>query len=188
MGFCGVMECRRARNEDYPKVVALQNANLGSVLADAAKADGFLSGSFSEADYAKMDRSVCVVVSVSGEDLHGFLAVGSAEFNKPFPLPAAMLAMFPSINYKGKTLDQYTPCIAGPVCVDKNQRGKGIFQAMYAELFKILPAHINLITTLVSTANPRSLKAHENVGLERVSEFEFNGRTFVLLVCSVERT
>lgn len=181
------MECRRARKEDFDKVVELQDANLVSVLTEDAKADGFLSGSFDAQQYSAMNDDVCVVVAREEGKLLGFLAVGSPEFNKSHSLPAAMISMFPKLEYRGKNLDQYQCCIAGPVCVDKDARGKGVFQALYEELHRLLPENIDLITTLVSTSNPRSLRAHEKVGLELLTQFEHQSRQFNLLVCAARK-
>lgn len=176
------MECRKASEADFEKVVELQNANLVSVLTEQEKEDGFLSGGFNEVQYAEMSRDGFVIVAYEGAELIGFLGVGSLEFNACYPLPAAMIQKLPSINYQGKTLDQFRLCLAGPVCVSKSQRGKGIFQAMYAELHRNISADIDLIATLVSASNHRSVAAHEKVGLVTVGNFEFEGRSFHLLV------
>lgn len=176
------MECRRAQEADFKEVVALQDANLVSVLTEHEKEDGFLSGGFDEVQYAEMNRSGCVIVAYEATELVGFLGAGSLEFNSSYPLPATMIQKLPSINYRGKTLDQYRLCLAGPVCVSKTQRGKGVFQAMYAEMHRIAAKDLELVATLVSTSNHRSVAAHEKVGLERVGQFEFDGRSFHLLV------
>lgn len=176
------MECRKASEADLRNVVELQNANLSSVLTEQEKEDGFLSGGFNEAQYAEMNRSGNVIVAYEGNELVGFLGVGTLEFNRSYPLPSAMIEKLASISYRGKSLDQYSLCLAGPVCVSKSHRGKGIFQEMYGEMHKISPAEIELVATLVSTSNHRSLAAHKKVGLEQVGQFDFDGRSFQLLV------
>lgn len=178
------MECRRATEQDFKKVVELQNANLVSVLTEHEKEDGFLSGGFNEVQYAEMSRDGFVIVAYESDELIGFLGVGSLEFNRSYPLPAAMIEKLSSITYKGKTLDQYRLCLAGPVCVSKSHRGKGIFQAMYSEMQNNTSTDVDLIATLISTSNQRSLAAHEKVGLERIGNFEHDGRSFHLLVKS----
>ncbi len=175
------MDCRRATEHDFKKVVELQNANLVSVLTEHEKEDGFLSGGFNEVQYAEMSRDGFVIVAYESDELIGFLGVGSLEFNRSYPLPAAMIEKLPSITYKDKTLDQYKLCLAGPVCVSKSHRGKGIFQSMYNEMHNNTAADVDLITTLISTSNQRSLAAHEKVGLEKIGKFEHDGRSFHLL-------
>lgn len=176
------IEFRRAAKADFEAVVRLQNANLATVLSEAEKTDGFLSGGFDAAQYERMDRDGCVIVACDEQQCVGFLAAGTIEFNRPFALPAALIEQLPIVTFNQRPVNDYQVCIAGPVCVAREQRGKGVFGQLYEKLLLTLPADIELIVTLVSTTNSRSLGAHKKVGLQQVGEFSFDGKIFAILV------
>lgn len=174
--------CRKATTKDLAGVVALQNRNLVSNLTDDEKKDGFLSGAFTVEQFAEMNQDVGILVGVEEETVIGFICIGSVEFNLPYPLPKALVEEFSRIQFDRRTLSSYECVIAGPVCVAKEKRGTGLFDFMYGQVYKILPAHINLITTLVSKGNPRSIRAHEKVGMQTVGDFHYQEREFVIMV------
>src|SRR5439155_27022121 len=116
----------------------------------------------------------------------GFLAAGTPEFNRARPLPAATIARFPDVSYEGSPLTDWRCCICGPVAIDSSARGTGAFEGMYRELFRILSQDYELAVTLVSVDNGRSLHAHEKVGYERVDNFTYNSREFIILVRKID--
>lgn len=186
------MEFRKASKEDFDQLINLQNENLVSVLSEEQKQDGFLSASFTHEQFAMFNEDLAVIVAVdeSGTEadaacVQGFLVTSTAELNLSYPLPAAMIARYPQLKYKAQTLDSFKSFVAGPVCVAKSQRGKGIFQGIYSALPSILPPDYELAVALVSTTNPRSIRAHEKVGMEKIDQFEFGGREFYTLVKTI---
>ncbi len=174
--------CRRAQSQDFDLMVELQNANLVTRLTEQEKQQGFLSGSFSASQFKELNDDLAVIVSLDGPNLVGFLCASSVAFNQNFRLPAAMTARFKDISYNGQPLSNYSSVVAGPVCVDRGHRGMGVFESMYDCLIETVPKEYDLITVLVSTSNPRSIKAHEKVGLETIDSFDFDGRSFLIMV------
>lgn len=172
---------RRAVHEDLDQLVELQNQNLRSKLSEDEQRDGFLSAGFTSKQFGEFNDNLAVVVGEDEGVLVGFLVTSTPEHNLSHALPAQMISRYPNLNFRGRALTAYKSLIAGPVCVAKEHRGKGIFEGMYEALPRILPEKIELAVTLVSTENPRSLRAHEKVGLERVDLFHFNNREFQIL-------
>jgi hypothetical protein len=181
------MEYRRATSSDYDQMVALQEANSVSNLAEQERADGFLSRTFSAKELDAMNRDLCIVVCSDNGAVKGLLATGTTEFNAEVDLPAAMIARYPFAKYNGKSLVDWVSFVAGPIVIDKSARGTGAFKGMYDELFRILPQKYELAITLISTVNGRSLAAHEKIGYAPVHKFEWNGREFVILARQVDR-
>lgn len=173
--------CRKATNQDMSGVVALQDANLVSNLSSAEQKDGFLSGAFTAEQFSEMNDDVGILIALDGDVVVGFICIGSVEFNIAYPLPAAMIEAFSNLYYDGRRVDSYVCVIAGPVCIAKEKRGTGLFEIMYNQVSSILPAHVQLITTLVSKSNPRSLRAHEKVGMQVLGDFNYNAREFVIM-------
>ena len=176
------MQFRRAISTDYAGLYDLQNRNLRKVLTASERSDGFLSGAFEQEDFKALNDDLCVVVCVEAENVLGFLVASTIEFNKRFALSGTMIACYARAKFDGRTLDSYRSYISGPVCVERAQRGKGIFEGLYKRLFELLPHQYDLAVTLVASDNPRSLGAHAKVGFEKVDQFRFNGRVFCILV------
>ncbi len=170
-----------ARGDDFEKMVLLQNQNLSTVLADDQKSDGFLSTAFTADQFIRMSESVAVVVGRNGDDVIGFICASTVEDCSENPLPAAMIARFPEILIGAHRLSELKCFIAGPVCVDKNYRGQGVFEGLYAELVGKAAAEYQAALALVSTANPRSIKAHAKIGMEVVGSFSFAEREFFIV-------
>ncbi|MBY0358347.1 MAG: hypothetical protein K2W82_10135 [Candidatus Obscuribacterales bacterium] len=177
------MEFRKAIGDDYAKIVELQNRNLASVLSsEAAKADGFLSGSFNAEQFAAMNSDLAVVVCLEQERLLGFLCASTIEFSKEYAIPAAMIKRYESCLYAGIALSEYNSCVCGPVCIEKSQRGLGLLAKLYQSLFELLPEKYNLAAVLIALNNHRSLVAHQKLGFETVDRFPFNQAEFHTLV------
>lgn len=178
---------RRAQRQDFESMVKLQNENLATRLPEDEKQQGFLSGSFSQEQFSELNNDLAVIVCVDESSkpessVVGFLCASSVAFNQPYKLPATMTARFSNVTYKDRLLSDYSAVVAGPVCVDRNYRGQGVFESMYDCLLQNVPKEYDLISVLVSTNNPRSIRAHEKVGLETIDTFDFEGRSFVTMV------
>jgi len=180
------MNYRRALAEDLAGVASLQNDNLMTHLEPDKLTDGFLSGSFTEEQFSRMNDDLCVVVCLDADRVVGFLCTSTTDYNRQFGLPAAMIARYPHATYGGRPLSAFTSFVAGPVCVDKQYRGMGIFEGLYRALVGLLPVKYEVVVTFVSVDNPRSIHAHEKVGLKKVDHFEFSGREFVILATGLQ--
>lgn len=177
----GRMEFRRAVSDDYPAIFEMQNRNLRSRLTVSERSDGFLSAAFRIEDYVALNDDLCVVVCAEEKKVLGFVVASTLEFNQKFDLSKAMMARYRHAMYDGKTLDSYQSCVAGPVCVEREQRGRGIVEGLYHRMFELLPPEYELAVALVSKDNPRSLNAHIKIGFKPMEQFQFNGRTFDIL-------
>jgi len=175
------MYCIKASSVDYPGILELQNKNFVSNLTVSEKKDGFLSVKFRKEAFEIMNTETGIIVCKDNENIYGYLCTSSPEFNKDFALPATMIALYPQLKYKGKSLDNYHSVVAGPWCIDNKYRGKGIFNNMWDALTHVLKNNIELITTFISINNPRSLYAAKKVGMEEITSFEFKENKFWLL-------
>lgn len=184
------MEYKRSNLGDFEQVVALQNKNLVTVLTPSEKVDGFLSEGLSIEQFKSMDKDICVFICKDEQGVCGYICVGSVEYNKNIPLVAAMLDCFPDISYRGKQLSTYNIAISGPVCIDRNYRGQGLFFNLYEKLSEFLlneRPELDLYVVLVSTQNERSINAHKKVGMEIVGTFSFNNNDFLIMVVPINK-
>ena len=80
----------------------------------------------------------------------------------------SMFGLLEKLQWKDKPICGYRYYEMGQVCVAKEYRGKGVFEMLYQEHKKSYSNKYDLLVTMISTMNHRSLKAHEKVGFETV--------------------
>lgn len=83
--------------------------------------------------------------------------------------------MFKKINqltYKGVKFNQQNYTVMGQVCIAKAYRGEGIFAKLYENMFNTMRPKYKFIITEISINNPRSIKAHQNVGFEELLNYK----------------
>ncbi|MGG4608814.1 N-acetyltransferase [Providencia sp. Me31A] len=66
----------------------------------------------------------------------------------------------------------------GPVCIDKNYRGKNILKGLYNS---ICACHTGKPIAFINADNTRSLAAHLKIGMNNVAEFEFQNTSYILV-------
>jgi predicted GNAT superfamily acetyltransferase len=153
----------RATEIDLDGIMALQAANQ-------PERGGTLSASFPRSRIATMMRAMPLIVARCSGRITGFLLTSTREMNADVPIIRAMLAAYPGAT------DAY---VYGPICVSAEERGKGVAQAMFAELQRFLPGREGIL--FIRRDNPASLRAHARMGMREVAGFVFNGSDYVVL-------
>lgn len=147
---------------DLPGIVKLQKANQ---IAQG----GSLSAELKPEQIQEMMSDMPQIVAIVDDEVVGFLLTTSQAVNKQRNVPVVD-AMFGS--YTGSE-DSY---IYGPVCVSNTQRGKGLAQLMFKELLHQEPNREGIL--FIKSDNEASLRAHEKMGIKKVSTFKFNNADF----------
>jgi predicted GNAT superfamily acetyltransferase len=111
-----------------------------------------------------MMRDMPMIVARRGNQITGYLMTSSRAMNADVPIISAMLAAYPGTD------DAY---VYGPICVSSAERGKGLAQAMFAELRRLEPAREGIL--FIRRDNAASLRAHSKMGMSEIAEFEFGG-------------
>jgi predicted GNAT superfamily acetyltransferase len=157
------VDIRSATEIDLDGIMALQAANQ-------PERGGALSASLPRSRVVAMMRAMPLIVARCSERITGFLMTSTREMNADVPVIRAMLAAYPGAP------DAY---VYGPVCVSAEERGKGLAQAMFAEVQRLLPGREGIL--FIRRDNPASLRAHAKMGMHEVAGFVFNGIDYVAL-------
>lgn len=147
---------------DLPGIVQLQKENQ---IAQG----GSLSAELTPEQIQEMMSDMPQIVAIVEGEVVGFLLTTSQAVNEKRSVPIVD-AMFTS--YNGNS-DSY---IYGPVCVSHAQRGKGLAQLMFRELLQKEPNREGIL--FIKSDNEASLRAHEKMGIRKVSHFRFNNADF----------
>jgi predicted GNAT superfamily acetyltransferase len=157
------VDISRATEIDLDGILELQAANQ-------PERGGALSASLPRSRIAKMMRAMPLIVARCNGHITGFLMTSTREMNADVPIVRAMLAAYPG------AADAY---VYGPICVSAEERGKGLAQAMFAELERLLPGREGIL--FIRRDNPASLRAHARMGMHEVADLVFDGNNYVVL-------
>ena len=154
---------RPANLDDVERISALLTAN-------AADRGGSLYGDWSVAVVEdRIAAGDLIIVAMDQTHLLGVLFT-SEKARASAPPVLAMLAAWPG------TVDAY---VYGPVCIDQAVRGKGVLEALHADLVTRRPGREAIL--FIKANNPRSLHAHARLGMEQVASFALHGEVFAVL-------
>ncbi len=76
-----------------------------------------------------------------------------------------MIDNLETLSFNGKPLSSFSFYIMGQVCIDKDYRGKGIFNILFQKHKKLYSNAYELLVTEISTKNYRSLKELKKLAL-----------------------
>jgi predicted GNAT superfamily acetyltransferase len=69
--------------------------------------------------------------------------------------------------------------VYGQVCIDQAVRGRGVLEALYADLMMRRWGRDAIL--FIKANNPRSLQAHARLGMVQVASFTPDGEVFAVL-------
>src|SRR5262245_34577876 len=138
--------------------------------ANQPERGGMLSASLPRSRVAEMVRERSVIVARRSDRIVAFLMNSTREMSDDVPIVRAMLDAYPG------TADAY---VYGPICVKEEERGKGLAQAMFAELRRLERGREGIL--FIRHDNPASLRAHTRMGMHEVAGFVFGGQDYVVL-------
>ena len=177
---------RRVTEADYPGILSLQEANLFDNLPPADRDSGFLSARFSREQFARMDADVGVLVAADAAHIAGYLCASGIEFNRQFPILAAMIERFGETKFQERLLTERRILIYGPVCVARAYRGRGVLRGLYEALQREAAVRFDSGAAFVAQDNARSLAAHiDGLGMSNVGEFVFKDKRYCILAFAV---
>ena len=173
------MEYRNATFKDIPAVSALQQRYHVSTVSEEDKADGFVTTLFTKEQFeAIIEKENGLFIALDGDKVIGYAMAASWEYWSQWPMFQHMIKDLPSTDYLGKTLSTENSYQYGPVCIDKDYRGTkalpNLFEFSRREMNKRYP----ILITFINHINPRSLRAHEKLGLEIIKSFEYNNNDY----------
>jgi predicted GNAT superfamily acetyltransferase len=156
------VEVVRATETDLAGILELQAANQ-------AGNGGGLSASLPGSRIAAMMSDLPLIVARRKGRIIGFLMASTRAMNADVPIIRKMLDAYPGTD---------SAYLYGPTCVEMKERGKGLAQAMFEELRRLLPGREGIL--FIRRDNTASLAAHEKMGMREVASFEFNGTEYAV--------
>jgi hypothetical protein len=75
----------------------------------------------------------------------------------------------------------------GPICIDKDYRGTGLFEKVFAFSLNSMADRYPYMVTFINQINPRSYAAHNRKGgMTESGKFDWNGNHYWMMAISTK--
>lgn len=153
--------------QEWVQILHLQQQNLVTKIDDTEKKEqGFVTVHHTLDVLQQMHNLAPSIIVKDGDQVAGYALVMMRPCRQLLPILEPMFALFDSLTWQGKPLNDYRFYVMGQVCVAKEYRGKGIFELLYHKHRDVYQPTNDFIITEVATRNARSVRAHEKVGFK----------------------
>ncbi len=158
--------------EQLKKIHLLNQQNLKLNLSkEICREEGFVSWLYPLELLKQMHLiSPSVIVQHEGQ-IAGYALTATKEMRPFHPDLDIMFQNLQELQYEGRSLAYCNFYCMGQICVAKNFRGQGIVNLLYQKHKEINSKQYEFILTEISTANLRSLKAHEKIGFKKIYNY-----------------
>lgn len=180
---------RNATPDDLPGVGELQKRYHISTIPEEDKADGFVTTLFTPEQFLSLiEEENGLAIACDGDRVISYAMAASWEYWSVWPLFQHMIADLPNIEYLGRRLSTENSYQYGPVCIDKEYRGRGVLEHIFEFSRRQMAPRYPVMVTFINQINPRSYDAHtRKVGMEFLKTFDFNGNHYYELGYDMSR-
>ena len=178
------MNLKIAQIEDIEKILELHFKYQIDSINEEDKKDGFITTAFTKQqieDLITLEQGI--FVAIENEKVIAYVMSASWNFWSRWPMFSFMIKDLENIEYLGKKLNVENSYQYGPVCVDKNYRGKGILEKLFDFARDNMSKKYPILVTFINKINQRSYEVHtRKIGLEVIKEFSYNNNNYYELV------
>jgi predicted GNAT superfamily acetyltransferase len=157
-------QIRAARAEDLPRILGLQRQNLEAAAGSEAATQGFVTVRHDEETLRRMHDLAPSVVAEHDGTLAGYALTMLPEAKDLVPVLRPMFEQLSKLS-----LPRFY--VMGQICVAREHRKSGVFDALYAEHRALYAGRFDAVVTEISIRNARSLRAHARVGFVEVHRY-----------------
>jgi Acetyltransferase (GNAT) family. len=155
--------------EELLQIHELNRENLkGNISQQEQEEQGFVTWLYPISLLQQVHEIAPSIIVKEDEKVVGYALVTPVEAGSFHPDLQTMIDNLNSVIYKNKPLSSYSYYVMGQVCIDKEYRGKGVFNMLFQKHKELYNDEYELLVTEISTTNYRSQKAHEKVGFTTI--------------------
>lgn len=179
------MEIMPATLNDLDGVMTLHRRYHVDTIAEADKANGFVTTNFTPAQLENLVlKERGITIAKEQGVIVSYAMAASWQFWSEWPFFAHMIDELPKNSFEGQPLTADNSYQYGPICVDSSVRGSGVFEAVFAASLKSMAGRYPTMVTFINQINPRSYAAHQHKGnMTTVGTFQYNNNQYYMLAC-----
>jgi len=154
-------------DDEIQQIADLSKANLSTNISAETKAkEGFVSWVYTPAILKTLHAIAPSVIVMDGPNLAGYALTLTPECLRSYPAAIDTYNHAITLGHNGRPLKNQRFYLMGQICVAEPWRGKGLVATLYEGHRQFYSPQFDYLVTEISTANPRSLKAHQKVGFQ----------------------
>lgn len=170
---------RNALLEDISKVSALQTKYHVNTISPEDKPDGFVTTLFTDEQFKELiEKESGLAIACDGDNIVGYAMAASWDYWSKWPLFQHMINDLPTTEYLGQVLSVENSYQYGPIAIHTDYRGSSVLVNLYEFSRLQMKERYPIMITFINQINPRSLRAHEKLGLDIIKEFKFNNNQY----------
>lgn len=175
-----IMNYRNAAVDDIPALTELQTKYHVSTIGEEDKKDGFVTTLFSADQLLELiEREKGIAVACDGGKIVAYAMAGSWDYWSKWPLFQHMIQDLPNTQYLGQTLSVQNSYQYGPVCIEKEYRGRSVLTELFDFSRRQMKQRYPILITFINHINSRSYHAHtKKLGLDVIKSFVFNQNNY----------
>lgn len=174
------MKIRFANLNDMEGIISLLKKNHADYIED--KSEGFVTTNITDEQLKRLiEVENGVVIAENDGKIIAFAFAAPWKYWSEWPFFSYMIEILPEFSFDGKVLSSETSYQYGPVCIDKDYRGEGIFEKVFEKSLSSMN-RFPVMVTFINKINPRSYAAHtKKVNMEEVGDFTYNGNNYYIM-------
>lgn len=177
-----------AKKTDIEGILALQELYLVSNLSEIEKEQGFVTTPFSIEQLIEIITNKGLFIAKDQNKIIAYLFSGSWNFYSQWPIFSYMITLFPDLNFLDSKITTSNSFQYGPICIDKEYRGKGLIEPFFEFMRVNMAEKFPLGVTFINKTNIPSTKAHtEKLNWTIISDFEFNNNKYHILAYDMQK-
>jgi GNAT superfamily N-acetyltransferase len=168
-----MVTCTTANSKtDLNGILSLQKANLVRGLSpEEIQSQGFVTVDHTYDQLKRLNDFEKHIIAKDADKVVGYVLAMTQKSKHDIPILVPMFEAFDKIVFNGKRVSDWNYIIIGQVCVDKDYRGRGIFDQCYAAYKKFYQDKYDFAITEIATTNTRSLQAHKRIGFKEINSY-----------------
>jgi GNAT superfamily N-acetyltransferase len=168
-----MIELKRADKDHYlDGILLLQSQNLkANVSLEEQAEQGFVTAQHTFKELKNINDAENAIIATVDDKVVAYAIAMRKETGLNMPVFDDLFSVLYTLEFDNKPVKDYEYIIIGQLCVAKEYRGQGLVQKLYAFYKECLKSKYAFGITDISTQNPRSLKAHQNAGFEKIHTF-----------------
>lgn len=173
---------------EIDELLSLQNENLVQRIdPETANKEGFVTFKYSPLIIRRMMQDMAQPVARADDDVIGYALATSRESCKDNELMKPLEKLCRELQYKGRPLTELRYYFMGQVCIKREWRGMGLFDALYAHHASLFSEQYDCLITEITVTNTRSMAAHTRFGFEIIHTYNEGETTWNVMLWELRK-
>jgi hypothetical protein len=179
---------RLAKISDIENVLLLQQKYLVTNMPETDKDQGFVTTPFTIDQIKYVIAENSLFVAEADNKIAAYVFVGTWGFFSQWKIFSFMAENLPNLKFENQPLHAAGTFQYGPICIDQDYRGSGVFQHLFETMRENMSARFPVGVTFINKLNKRSFEAHtKKLNLVVIDEFRFNQNEYYTLAFRTDR-